>query len=114
MAIYRIAEVADHKNRYKININAIQNRLVGLCLILDKTTLLIVEGCGKSHTRYHKLLTRRIEWDSNEKNKNDKCDLIWYGVVKAPSFKEFKMYTDLSKAEMIKILQKHNMLQNWI
>merc|ERR1711939_746142 len=41
-AVYRIAQPATNENRYKININALENRMVGLCVITDNSTLLIV------------------------------------------------------------------------
>merc|ERR1712217_948476 len=48
---------------YKININAFENHLSGVCLITDKIAIVIVEGCCKSQYRYYKLMTRRINWN---------------------------------------------------
>jgi len=103
------------QNLFKIEINAVENRLSGLCLIADRSALVIVEGCRKSQSRFHKLMMRRINWNlskvirqTNENWENHSCSVAWQGVIKARMFPAFKSFTGLSTEDMQNILIKHH------
>merc|ERR1712224_160771 len=103
VAIYRISQSIHPQNSFKININAVENKLSGVCLITDKITVVIVEGCRKSQDRYFKLMNRRIKWNMYKMDEtksfseeHTKCDLLWFGSVKVRSFGKFTVYRNLS------------------
>lgn len=88
----RVTRLDHPQTRYKVDINATENRLTGVCLIVpDRMALVVVEGCSKSQNRYHKLMTRRINWNMRKENGvdvvdeegPDRCALVWQGTAKA-------------------------------
>ncbi len=60
--VFKIASLANGQHRYKININATQNGLTGVCIMHPKFCLVIVEGGEHSINNYKKLMLRRIDW----------------------------------------------------
>ena len=60
--VFKIASLANGQQRYKININATQNGLTGVCIMHPKFCLVIVEGGEHSVNNYKKLMLRRIDW----------------------------------------------------
>jgi U4/U6 small nuclear ribonucleoprotein PRP3 len=62
VVVFKIGSLANGQHRYKININATQNGLTGVCIMHPKFSLVIVEGGEHSVNNYKKLLLRRIKW----------------------------------------------------
>ncbi|KAL2257551.1 hypothetical protein VTK26DRAFT_9494 [Humicola hyalothermophila] len=60
--VFKINSLANGQHRYKININATQNGLSGVCIMHPKFNLVIVEGGEHSINNYKKLMLRRIDW----------------------------------------------------
>jgi U4/U6 small nuclear ribonucleoprotein PRP3 len=60
--VFKIGSLANGQHRYKININATQNSLSGVCIMHPKFNLVIVEGGEHSVNNYKKLMLRRIDW----------------------------------------------------
>lgn len=116
--VFKIGSLANGQHRYKININATQNALSGVCIMHPKFNLVIVEGGEHSINNYKKLMLRRIDWtealpprerDSasgqggalrewlkaeDEKGQlkdlsGNKCVLLFEGETKAPAFKKW-------------------------
>lgn len=101
VAVFRIEDLHNRSHRFKIDKNAQQIALHGLCLISDKKaglnlpTIVVAEGGPKAIKFYKKLLLRRIKWDKEEKHhKNleqagheehlhikNRCDLVWEVIL---------------------------------
>ncbi|KAK4119972.1 PRP3-domain-containing protein [Parathielavia appendiculata] len=62
VCVFKIGSLANGQHRYKININATQNGLSGVCIMHPKFSLVIVEGGEHSVNNYKKLMLRRIDW----------------------------------------------------
>lgn len=104
--VFRIETLANGRHRYKININAEQLALTGICILNPKFNLVIVEGGSYSISKYRKLMVNRIDWKESlapkegaeegeqeevgevdmEKNM---CTLVWEGELKQKGFKKF-------------------------
>ena len=66
-AVYKIKDLSDGRNRYKVEINAQQHNLTGIGLLYEGCNLVIVEGNQKAVRKYKKLMLRRIRWDTSAK-----------------------------------------------
>lgn len=103
--LFKILDLSNPQNKYKVTINAEENRLTGRCIIADGYALVAVEGCEKSIRRYKKLMLKRIKWsDSVDPEDEDAeangaivkprivnaCYLVWEGPMKQPLFKDFQ------------------------
>ncbi|CCX05474.1 pre-mRNA processing factor 3-domain-containing protein [Pyronema domesticum] len=106
--VFRIESLANGRHRFKINKNAEQLGLTGICIHSPKFNLVIVEGGSYAVTKYKKLMMNRIEWTEDaapqegeeegaEKlsygatiaaDKN-KCTLVWEGELKQKGFRKF-------------------------
>ncbi|KAJ6145686.1 hypothetical protein N7470_009581 [Penicillium chermesinum] len=108
VSVYRIDSLANGRNRFKINKNAEQNKLTGICVLNPKMNLVIVEGGKHSVNNYRKLMLNRIDWTDNPgpsprisltKTEDEKgeprdfsqnsCDMIWQGQAKARVFRKW-------------------------
>ncbi|CAO2816527.1 unnamed protein product [Amaranthus hypochondriacus] len=104
VSVYKINDLSHKQNRFKVDINAQENRLTGCAVISEGFSVVVVEGGVKSIKRYGKLMLRRINWaakmekedeeedeDEEEKPAN-KCVLVWQGSVAKPSFHRFSVH----------------------
>ncbi|KAK5796616.1 hypothetical protein VI817_005901 [Penicillium citrinum] len=114
VSVYKIDSLASGRNRFKINKNAEQNALTGICITHPKLNLVIVEGGKHSINNYRKLMLNRIDWSDNpgpttsEKSEgqpiwwsteDDKgeprdfhdntCTLLWEGQAKGRVFRKW-------------------------
>lgn len=64
--VYKIDNLANGKHRYKIGINAEQNKLTGVCVMHPKMCIVVVEGGQHSIRNYEKLMEQRIKWSEND------------------------------------------------
>ena len=62
VTLYRVEEIPSKQKLYKIDINAQQNHLTGVALLVEDFCVVIVEGGPKAQKRYRKLLMQRIDW----------------------------------------------------
>lgn len=99
MVVFRIESLNNGKHLYKINMNAKQLELNGICLHNPKFNLVIIEGGSKGIKFYKKLLLKRINWNEQDEDSNDnvvenKCRIVWENEVKQLTFKKWsQMYT---------------------
>ncbi|KAL7273940.1 U4/U5/U6 small nuclear ribonucleoprotein prp3 [Rhizina undulata] len=104
--VFRIETLANGKHRYKININADQLALTGICIMNPKFNLVLVEGGQHSITKYKKLMLNRMDWTENIAPNGEReeqegvieedvdmstnaCTLVWEGELKSKGFKKF-------------------------
>lgn len=128
--VYRIEDVSSAKNFYKIDINAKQLELVGICLLNPKFNLIIVQGGQKSINFYKKLLTKRIDWTEYVAPKNGEdnstledhsvpdlsgntCRVIWEGQLKDLSFQKWSIMRSSDDNEALQVLNRFNVENYW-
>lgn len=100
VAVFRIRRLDNPQHKFKVDVNARENRLTGVCLITSDMVLVVVEGVPKAIKRYSKLLLNRIDWNADveggattssfDKGHN-KCECIWQGIVPKPNFRKFRV-----------------------
>lgn len=121
--VYKVSDLSDGQHFFKVDMNAKQLDLVGICLINPKFNLVIVEGGAKSIKFYKKLMTQRIKWTESSARKNDQeeqrdltgnyCHVLWEGQVSAPSFMKWSpMYTQDDEGAY-KVLSKFGHENYW-
>ncbi|XP_048494907.1 protein RDM16 isoform X2 [Beta vulgaris subsp. vulgaris] len=102
VSVYKINDLSHPQNRFKVDINAQENRLTGCAVISEGFSVVVVEGGSKSIKRYGKLMLRRINWaakletedeeeDEDEENPANQCLLVWQGRAAKPSFDRFSI-----------------------
>lgn len=116
VSVYRVDNLANGRNRFKISKNAEQHALTGVCIMHPRLNLVIVEGGAYSINAYRKLMLNRIDWTENpgpnsvrEGNREalaswletedekgelkdfstNSCSLLWEGQAKARSFRKW-------------------------
>ncbi|KAL9402570.1 hypothetical protein Peur_006419 [Populus x canadensis] len=122
VSIYRINNLSDKKTRFKVDVNAHENRLTGCTVITEGICVVVVEGGSKSIKRYGKLMLRRINWaeavnedegDDNEEKPVNKCMLVWQGSVAKPSFHRFSLHDCVTEAAARKYLADAGVAHYW-
>lgn len=130
--VFKIDKLSNPKNFYKIDINAKQLELYGICLLNPKFNLIIVEGGAKSIKFYKKLLTQRIDWTENvvpkisehlnmptdtsgkiEDLSNNKCLLVWEGQIKEIKFKKWSIMKTSNDDEAFDVLNRFGIINYW-
>lgn len=117
VSVYRIENLANGRNRFKISKNAEQNALTGVCIMHPRFNVVIVEGGAHSIAAYRKLMLNRIDWTENPgagggreggtreslaswlEPENEKgelkdlstnaCNLLWEGQAKGRGFRKW-------------------------
>jgi U4/U6 small nuclear ribonucleoprotein PRP3 len=99
-------DLSSKQLRFKIEVNAKENHMSGITVIVPGLfSVVVVEGGVKTLRRYEKLMLKRIQWNApfhnNDDGDNDEqddngdetgrkknsCHLVWSGMVKSPSFR---------------------------
>ncbi|XP_020230044.1 protein RDM16 isoform X1 [Cajanus cajan] len=124
VSLYRINDLSHPKARFRVDVNAQENRLTGCAVICDGISIVVVEGGSKSIKRYGKLMLRRINWSdvSKEKEENEdsdddkpanKCVLVWQGSVAKPSFNRFSVHDCITEAAARKVFVDAGVPHYW-
>lgn len=129
--IYFIKKLTNGKHRYKVDINAKEMNLSGVCVIneVDGSSLVIVEGSLKNVEKYNRLMMKRIDWTVNEVRnlemgngnsdsldndfKNNECSVVWSGEILKRRFYKWTMYDFNNGEEILKFLGKFEMTNYW-
>lgn len=73
VAVFRIEDLSNRSYKFKVDKNAQQLALHGVCLVSDKKSglnlpsIVVVEGGPKAIKKYKKLMLRRIKWEKDTK-----------------------------------------------
>lgn len=137
--VFRINSLANGQFRYKININAEQLGLMGLCIMSPKQNLVIVEGGGWGIAKFRKLMLERIDWTENAPSRSkdeksealrqwlmaeneegvlkdmstNKCTLVFDGEIKAYSFRKWSSRVCETDSEAREVLSRSKMESFW-
>lgn len=124
VSVYKINDLSHPKTRFKVDVNAQENRLTGCGVISDGMSVVVVEGGNKSIKRYGKLMLRRIDWASAVKNEDEggdededkpvnKCVLVWQGSVAKSSFSRFSVHECRTEAAARKVFYDAGVGHYW-
>ncbi|XP_027367925.1 protein RDM16 isoform X2 [Abrus precatorius] len=124
VSLFRINDLSHPKARFRVDVNAQENRLTGCAVICDGISVVVVEGGSKSIKRYGKLMLRRINWSdvSKEKEENEdsdddkpvnKCVLVWQGSVAKPTFNRFSVHDCITEAAARKVFADAGVPHYW-
>ncbi|XP_049404921.1 protein RDM16-like isoform X1 [Solanum stenotomum] len=122
VSVYRINDLSHPQNRFKVDVNAQENRMTGCAVILGDINVVVVEGGKKSIKRYGKLMLRRIDWaaavkkedeDEDEEKPLNKCVLVWQGIVAKSSFHRFLVHECRTEAAARKVFADAGVLHYW-
>ncbi|KAH1223219.1 Protein RDM16 [Glycine max] len=124
VSLYRINDLSHPKARFRVDVNAQENRLTGCAVICDGISVVVVEGGSKSIKRYGKLMLRRINWSEVSKDKEEnedsdddkpanKCVLVWQGSVAKPSFNRFSVHDCITEAAARKVFADAGVPHYW-
>lgn len=114
--VYRIDNLEDPQQFFKVDINAKQLDLFGIILKNPRFCLVIVEGGAKGIKFYNKLMTKRIKWTESNNGVDlakNQCTIIWEGQLKELLFRKWStMYTS-DDDEAYKVLNKFGHENYW-
>jgi U4/U6 small nuclear ribonucleoprotein PRP3 len=139
MLVFKIASLANGQHRFKIDKNAKQLALTGICIMHPKFNLIIVEGGEQSINRYRKLMMNRIDWTENAPSRqvdgqrdvvrnwlqaedeegnlkdmsSNEVKLVFEGQEKARAFKRWGTKVCETDAEAREMLARHKLENFW-
>lgn len=122
VSVYKINDLSHPQTRFKVDVNAQENRLTGCAVISDGISVVVVEGGSKSIKRYGKLMLKRINWAAavanEEEDENDvapinKCMLVWQGSAAKPSFNRFLIHQCRTEAAARKVFADAGVAHYW-
>merc|ERR1719316_455909 len=122
--LFKVKSLASKRYIFKIDQNAQQYHMTGMCIASPAGNMVVLEGNAKAAKRYKRLMLRRIKWgeddeDENEDDEDDAvkhksdCQLVWEGVVKARGFKVWKVLNAKSENEIRAALQEVKSEHYW-
>jgi U4/U6 small nuclear ribonucleoprotein PRP3 len=119
-AVFRINRRPHNKQLFKVNANAKQLKLSGVCILNAEFNVVIVEGGPKGLKSFKNLMLNRIDW--NEKfpleNPDDiqepnQCTLVWEGDLNFHYFKYFSQKSFESHLDLKDYLDKMGVEHYW-
>ncbi|CAH8349870.1 unnamed protein product [Eruca vesicaria subsp. sativa] len=130
VSVYKVNKLSHPKTRFKVEMNARQNRLTGCSVMTDEVSVIVVEGNSKVIKRYGKVMLKRINWEEavkkdekegeeededDEENggENNKCWLVWQGSVAKPSFYRFHVQECLTESAAKKVFADAGVPHYW-
>ncbi|PSR79148.1 pre-mRNA processing factor 3 [Coniella lustricola] len=137
LLVFKVGSLANGQHRFKIQKNAEQLALTGICVMHPKFNLIIVEGGQWSITKYKKLMLNRIDWTENVSTRDAKhgqqrewlmaeddngtlkdmtsnyCSLVFEGEVKSRAFKRWTSKVTETDAEARDALARSKMENFW-
>ncbi|KAL6600333.1 hypothetical protein ACP70R_045133 [Stipagrostis hirtigluma subsp. patula] len=122
VCVYRIRDLSHPQTRFKVDVNAQENRLSGVAVITDGISVVVVEGGKKSIKRYNKLMLNRIDWaaavgedDADEEPDKpvNSCALVWQGTVAKSAFNRFTVHNCRSEAAAKKVFIDASVPHYW-
>jgi len=124
VAVYKVKDLSLPQNRFKLQVNARENHLTGVAVIVPRLfSVVIVEGGPKTQRRYQNVMLNRIKWKATTGSEEmivDKpavdnyCTLVWKGIVAERSFRG-KFKTEEVHTELMgrNLLEKHGVAHYW-
>ncbi|KAI5075973.1 hypothetical protein GOP47_0008038 [Adiantum capillus-veneris] len=124
VSVYKVNDLSHPQTRFKVDVNANENRLTGCIVMCDTMTVVIVEGGSKAIKRYGKLMLQRIKWAAAVKESDEtvgemnsqqvnKCVLVWQGSVARPNFEKFTVQQFRTEAAARKFLSDAKVGHYW-
>ncbi|KAL0698769.1 hypothetical protein Bca4012_054891 [Brassica carinata] len=129
VSVYKVNKLSHPKTRFKVEMNARQNRLTGCSVMTDEMSVIVVEGKSKVIKRYGKVMLKRINWeeavkkdekegeeedeDEDENSGDNKCWLVWQGSVAKPSFHRFHVQECLTESAAKKVFADAGVPHYW-
>ncbi|CAL9770671.1 unnamed protein product [Musa acuminata subsp. burmannicoides] len=123
VSVYKIKDLSHPQTRFKVDVNAQENRLTGCAVISDGISVVVVEGGKKPIKRYGKLMLRRINWAAAVGNEEEgaeeadgpanSCVLVWQGSVAKSSFNRFLVHQCRSEAAARKVFSDAGVPHYW-
>ncbi|KAK9065041.1 hypothetical protein SSX86_016424 [Deinandra increscens subsp. villosa] len=122
VSVYKINDLSHPQTRFKVDVNAQENRLSGCAVISEGICVVVVEGGSKSIKRYQKLMLKRINWaatvkdeneDENDEKQKNKCVLVWQGSVARPSFHRFLVHECITENGARKVFSDAGVGHYW-
>uniref|UniRef100_A0A1D1YS83 U4/U6 small nuclear ribonucleoprotein Prp3 n=1 Tax=Anthurium amnicola TaxID=1678845 RepID=A0A1D1YS83_9ARAE len=123
VSVYKVNYLTHPKNRFRVDVNAQENRLTGCVVISEGVCVIVVEGCKKSNKRYKKLMLKRIDWaadvgDGDERPEAlattvNRCLLVWEGSVSKPNFNRFLIHQCRTEAAARKVFADAGVEHYW-
>lgn len=137
LLVFKIGSLANGQHRYKLQKNAEQLALTGICIMHPTFNLVIVEGGQWSINKYKKLMCNRIDWTENVPSRDQKqgqqrqwlmaeddsgvlkdmtsnyCTLLFEGEVKTRVFKRWTSKVAETDAEARDLLARSRMENFW-
>ncbi|KAI5957643.1 PRP3 [Candida theae] len=134
--VYKVKSLDNPQHSFKVDVNAKQDNLFGICLKNPEFNLIVVEGGEKSINHYKKLLMNRIKWsegtsredkgdDSTElassgtesiykyNDNGNECVIIWEGRLPRLNFQKWSFMYSRNDEEAINVLRKFGLENYW-
>ncbi|KAK3018516.1 hypothetical protein RJ639_003689 [Escallonia herrerae] len=123
VSVYKVNDLSHPQTRFKVDVNAQENRLTGCAVLSEGISVVVVEGGSKSIKRYGKLMLNRINWaaavkdEDGDEDQNDKpvnrCVLVWQGSVARPSFNRFSVHECRTEAAARRVFSEAGVGHYW-
>ncbi|XP_015790431.1 U4/U6 small nuclear ribonucleoprotein Prp3-like isoform X2 [Tetranychus urticae] len=121
VAVYRVLNLSNPAKKFKIEVNAKQLTMTGVIVLFKNVNVIVVEGGPSQQRKFKKLMLQRIKWSEetvsdesdSEKKIQNKCLLIWEGMVKNRAFGEIRFKNSPNESFARQFFKKHCVQHYW-
>lgn len=122
VSVYRVLNLNNPAKKFKVEANIRQLLMTGVVVIYKNINVVVVEGGPKQQKKFKRLMTSRIKWSEdyalNENNEIDKktenkCFIVWEGLVKNRAFGEIKFKISPNESFAREVFKNHGVEHYW-
>ncbi|KPM11947.1 U4/U6 small nuclear ribonucleoprotein Prp3-like protein [Sarcoptes scabiei] len=127
VTVYRVLNLNNPAKKFKIEANIKQLLMTGVVVIYKNVNVVVVEGGPRQQRKFKRLMMNRIKWSddvlpststtnqtSETENKTEnKCFLVWEGLVKNRAFGEVKFKISPNESFAREIFKNHRVEHYW-
>lgn len=109
--VYKVDKLVHPQHWFKVDKNAQQMGLCGVCVVYNDMAMIYVEGGAKAIKQYRRLMNHRIDW--SQQDVTNKCTTIWDGQIKDLKCQKWSVIKIRDEDNLEEVLERFNIGNYW-
>lgn len=126
VTVFRVLNLTNLSKKFKVEANIKQLQMTGVVVLYKNVNVVVAEGGLKQQKKFKRLMLNRIKWSEEQalscegniekdpkKASENKCFLVWEGMVKKRAFGEVKFKISPNESFAREIFKNHGVEHYW-
>lgn len=126
VTVFRVLNLSNLAKKFKVEANIKQLQMTGVVVLYKNVNVVVAEGGMKQQKKFKRLMLHRVKWGEEQaltsegtiekdpkKSSENKCFLVWEGMVKKRAFGEVKFKISPNESFAREIFKNHGVEHYW-